>query len=184
MLLTDALAPSLVAYCFVVATALALYSLVRDFCSATLWPGLAVVLYLALNVHTLGTGDYAANGGWGHFQKPHEVNSALLFAVMWMGVNMVRSTGELRRIWWIGASACAFVVAYILLVSPLIVGLFAVFATIYFIFRSRALRDVPGDCGRDGPLLRLSSAAELPDRRGRRPMKRRRPCGRSSTCAD
>jgi hypothetical protein len=137
MLLTDALAPSLVAYCFAVATALTLYSLVRGFCSHTLWPWLAVVLYLALNVHTLGTGDYTANGGWGHFQKPHEINSPLMIAVLWMSVNMVRSAGDVRRVWWFGASACAFVVAYILLVSPLIVGLFAVFASLYFFTRNR-----------------------------------------------
>jgi len=139
MLLTDALASSLVTYCFVVAAALALYGLVRDFCSATLWPWLAVVLYLALNVHTLGTGDYAANGGWGHFQKPHELNSPLLFAVLWMSVNMVRSAGEQRRVWWFGAAACAFALAYVLLVSPLIVGLFATFAGLYFLPRSREL---------------------------------------------
>ena len=119
------------------ATALALYALVRDFCSHTLWPWLAVVLYLALNVHTLGTGAYFGNGGWGHFQKPHEINSPLMFAVLWMSVNMVRSAGDVRRVWWLGAAACAFVVAYVLLVSPLIVGLFAVLAALYFFARSR-----------------------------------------------
>jgi hypothetical protein len=137
MLLSDALAPSLVAYCFVVATALALYALVRDFCSHTLWPWMAVVLYLALNVHTLGTGAYFGNGGWGHFQKPHEINSPFLFAVLWMSVNMVRSAGDLRRVWWLGAAACAFVVASVLLVSPLIVGLFAVLVALYFFITNR-----------------------------------------------
>ena len=137
MLLTDALAPSLVAYCFAVAAALALYSLVRGFGSNTLWPWLAVVLYLALNVHTLGTGTYFANGGWGHFQKPHELNSPLMFAMLWMSVSMVRTAGAVRRIWWLSASLCAFVVAYVLLVSPLIVGLFAVLAALYFLVKSR-----------------------------------------------
>jgi len=139
MLLTDALAPSLVTYCFVVATALALYAIVRDFGPRTLWPWLAVVLYLAINVHTLGTGVYAAHGGWGHFQKPHELNSPLVFAVLWMGINMARSSGDVRRLWWFAASACAFVVAYILLVSPLIVGLFAVLAALYFFAKHREL---------------------------------------------
>jgi hypothetical protein len=139
MLLTDALAPSLVTYCFVVAAALALYSLVRRFQSNTLWPWLAVVLYLALNVHTVGTGTYAVNGGWGHFQKPHEMNSPLLIAVLWMCVSMVRGTGDARRIWWLGATACAFVAPYILLVSPLVIGAFAVLAALYFLARSREL---------------------------------------------
>jgi hypothetical protein len=144
MLLTDALAPSLVAYCFAVATALALYSLVRRFCSHTLWPWLAVVLYLALNVHTLGTGGYEANGGWGHFQKPHEINSPLMIAVLWMSVNMVRSVGDIRRVWWFGATACAFVVAYILIVSPVIIGLFAVFAALYFFSNREVSRSFLG----------------------------------------
>lgn len=137
MLLTDALAPSLVAYCFVIATALALYALVRDFCSKTLWPWLAVVLYLALNVHTLGTGIYYGNGGWGHFQKPHEINSPLMFAVLWMSVHMVRSAGAVRRVWWFSASICTLVIAWVLLVSPLIVGLFAVLAALFFFAKSR-----------------------------------------------
>lgn len=139
MLLTDPLAPSLVTYCFVVATALALYAIVADFGPRTLWPWLAVVLYLALNVHTPGTGAYAAHGGWGHFQKPHELNSPLMFAVLWMSINMARSSGDGRRLWGFSASACAFVVAYILLVSPLIVGLFAVLAALYFFARKREL---------------------------------------------
>lgn len=139
MLLTDALAPSLVAYGFAIATALALYSLVRDFCSHTLWPWLAVVLYLALNVHTLGTGAYFGNGGWGHFQKPHEINSPLMFAVMWMCVGMVRSAGDRRQVWWLSAAVCAFVAAYVLLVSPLMIGLFAVLAALYFLPRSREI---------------------------------------------
>lgn len=137
MLLTDALAPSLVTYCFVIATALALYGLVRAFCSHTLWPWLAIVLYLALNVHTLGTGAYFGNGGWGHFQKPHEINSPLMFAVLWMSVNMVRSADDLCRVWWFSAAACAFVVAYVLLVSPAIVGLFAVLSALYFFANNR-----------------------------------------------
>ena len=124
MLLTDPLAPSLVTYCFVVATALALFSLVRRFCPKTLWPWVAVVLYLALNVHTLGTGFYAANGGWGHFQKPHEINTPVLIAILWMSANMARSQGDGRWVWWFGAAVCCFVVAYLVIVSSAIVGLF------------------------------------------------------------
>jgi hypothetical protein len=137
MLLSDALAPSLVTFCFVAAAAVALYSLVGRFCPRTLWPWAAVVLYLALNVHTLGTGFYAANGGWGHFQKPHEINAPLLIAILWMSVGMVRSEGEGRRPWWLGAAACSFVVAYFLIISSAIVGLFTLLATVGFFFRRR-----------------------------------------------
>ena len=85
----------------------------------------------------VGDGTYFANGGWGHFQKPHELNSPLMFAVLWMSVSMVRSAGAVRRVWWLSASLCAFVAAYVLLVSPLILGLFAVLAALYFFAKSR-----------------------------------------------
>jgi hypothetical protein len=137
MLLSDALAPSLVTFCFVAAAAVALYSLVGRFCPRTLWPWAAVVLYLALNVHTLGTGFYAANGGWGHFQKPHEINAPLLIAILWMSIGMVRSENESRRPWWLGAAACSFVVAYFLIISSAIVGLFSLLAAVGFFFRQR-----------------------------------------------
>jgi len=138
MLLSDPLAPSLVTFCFVAAAAVAVYSLVDRFCPRTLWPWVAVVLYLALKVHTLGTGFYAANGGWGHFQKPHEINAPLLIAILWMSVGMVRSEGDLRRPWWLGAAVCSFVVAYFLIISSAIVGLFSLLATAAFFFRQRS----------------------------------------------
>ena len=139
MLLSDPLAPSLIASCFVAAAAIALYSLVGRFAPRSLWPSVAVVLYLALNVHTLGTGFYAANGGWGHFQKPHELNAALLTAILWMSANMVRAEGAARRVWGLAAAACSFISAYLLIVSPVIVGLFCVMAGAGF-FRWR--RDI------------------------------------------
>ena len=183
MLLTDALAPSLVAYCFVVATALALYALVRDFCSHTLWPWLAVVLYLALNVHTLGTGVYAANGGWGHFQKPHELNSPLMFAVLWMSVNMVRSAGRcspglvVRRG---GLCVCRGVCPACLAADRRAVR--RPCGALFLRQKPRGLQDVPGHRRLDGRRAGLPSGAELPDdgRPGR--YRSETSGGRSSTC--
>jgi hypothetical protein len=137
MLLSDALAPSLVAFAFAGAGALALFSLVARFRARTLWPWVSVALYLALNVHTLGTGFYAANGGWGHFQKPHELNAPTLLSILWMCVGMVRSTEPERRIWWTGAAACAAMVTYLLVISAAIVGLFAVASAVVFFFFDR-----------------------------------------------
>jgi hypothetical protein len=137
MLLTDPLAPSLVTYCFVIATSLALYSLIRHICPRTLWPWVAVILYLALNVHTLGTGVYAANGGWGHFQKAHEINAPFLIGILWMCTNMVRSQGAARSAWWLGAAACSFIVAYLLIISSAVVGLFCLLAAMGFFLVDR-----------------------------------------------
>jgi hypothetical protein len=139
MLLTDPLASSLVTYCFVIATALALYSLIQRICPRTLWPWVAVILYLALNVHTLGTGVYAANGGWGHFQKAHEINTPFLIAIVWMSTNIARSEGDARRVWWLGAAACCFIVAHLLIVSSAIVGLFCVLAAMGFFIVDRGV---------------------------------------------
>jgi hypothetical protein len=139
MLLTDPLAPSLVTYCFVIATALALYSLVRGICPRTLWPWVAVILYLALDTHTVGTGIYAANGGWGHFQKAHEINTPFLIAILWLSTNMARSAGDARRVWWFGAAACCFVVAYLLIISSAVVGLFCLLAAAGFFIVDRSV---------------------------------------------
>ena len=137
MLLTDPLAPSLVTYCFVIAAALALYSLIQRFCPRTLWPWVAVILYLALNVHTLGTGVYAANGGWGHFQKAHEINTPFLIAILWLSTSMMRSEGDARRVWWFGAGVCCFIVAYLVIVSSAVVGLFCLLAAMALFFVDR-----------------------------------------------
>lgn len=124
MLLTDNLAPSLVGFCFACAAAIALFSLVQRVRPDTLWPWAAAIVYLALNVHTLGTGIYGANGGWGHFQKPHELNTPVLIGILWMSVRMVSSTGAVRRAWWWAIAACSFVVSYLVIISSAIVGIF------------------------------------------------------------
>ena len=129
---------SLVANCFFLAAAIAVYSLVARICSGTLWPWVTVALYLALNVHTLGTGVYAANGGWGHFQKPHEINGPLLIAILWASANMVRAEGGSRRVWWLATAACCFIVAYLLIISSAVAGLFFLLAALGFFFVDRS----------------------------------------------
>ena len=133
ILLTDALAPSLVSYCFHCAASLCLFSLVRGFCRNTFWPWLAVALYFGLSVQTNGTGAYFNNGGWGYFQKPHEINSAFLIAILWMSVNMVRSGDNLRRLWLFGALICSLVIPFIMITSAGQIGLFALVAALAFL---------------------------------------------------
>ncbi len=139
MLLTDALAPSIVTFCFVVAAALALYSLVEDFDDQGAWGWCALLLYFALNVHTLGTGFYAANGGWGHFQKPHEINGPVIFAILWAATKIVRSSGPTRVLWWQCAAVLCVFVAYLLIISSAIVGLFCVLSVAAFLRWDRAI---------------------------------------------
>jgi hypothetical protein len=137
MLLTDPLAPSLVTFCFAIATACVLFSLVQSVRSGTLWPWIAVILFLALYIHTLGTDFYKANGGWGDFQKPHEVNSALLVAILWMSTKIVSANGELRRTWWWACALCAFVIAFVIAISSGLVGAFLLLAAAGFFLCGR-----------------------------------------------
>lgn len=133
IVLTDALAPSLVSFCFYCAAALCLFSLVRRFCRNTAWPWLAVALYFGLSVQTNGTGAYFDNGGWGYFQKPHEINSAFILAILWMSVNMVRDDDNLRRLWLFGALVCSLVVPFVMITSAGQIGLFALLAALAFL---------------------------------------------------
>jgi len=132
MLLTDPLAPSLVTFCFAVAAALALFSLVESVRPATLWPWVAVILFLFFYIYTVGTDVYKANGGWGDFQKPHEVNAAFLIAILWMSTRIAGTRGELRRLWWRACALCCFVVAFLLAISSGLVGGFMLLAAAAF----------------------------------------------------
>ena len=123
-LLTDPLAPSLVTFCFAIAAAIALFVLIDRLNPGTLWPWAAVILYFALDIYTVGTGIHAANGGWGDFQKPHEINTAFTIALLWMGARLASAPAGEGRVWWIAAVLCAFVIAYVEAVSAILVGLF------------------------------------------------------------
>ena len=125
MLLTDPLGPSLATACFVTATAIAIFDLVRRSDSGrTAFPYVAVILYFILFTFTPSSGLYAGHGGWGDFQKPHETSSAFLIAILWMSVRLIGAPGGHQRMWWFGAAACAFVIASVTFVSALLCGLF------------------------------------------------------------
>jgi hypothetical protein len=137
MLLSDPLAPSLVTFCFVAAAACCLFSLVRQAGPAALWAWVAVILYFALYIPTYGTGLYRAHGGWGQFQKLHEVNAAFLVAIVWMSVRANGAEGGERRFWRWCCGLCAFAVAFVLAVSSALVGLFVLLMGIFLAARGR-----------------------------------------------
>jgi hypothetical protein len=125
MLLTDPLAPSLATACFVAATTIALFDLVRRFGRPrSAWPYVAVILYFALFIYTPSFGFYEVNGGWGDFQKPHETSSSFLIAILWMSVRLIGAVGGERRAWCFAVALCAFVMAAVTTVSALLCGLF------------------------------------------------------------
>ena len=183
MLLTDALAPSLVAYCFAVATALALYSLVRGFGSNTLWPWLAVVLYLALNVHTLGTvllcqRRLGSLSKAARAEQPAHVRGAV----------DERLHGALRRCRPPGLVAqridlcvCPGLCPARLAADPRAVR--SPCRAVFLRQEPPSLLDVSRRRGLDGRRAGLTSLAELPDDRRPSRCRCRMSGGRSSTCA-
>jgi hypothetical protein len=129
-LLTDPLAPSIVTYCFAIGTAMALFLLVdRMSPSASFWPWVAVIAYFVFYTFTPGTGVYLTYGGWGDFQKPHEINAAFVVAFLWLCAGMRAASGAERRIWLFAAATCIFILSFVELVSVLILGLFTTVLT-------------------------------------------------------
>ena len=154
-LLTDPLAPSLVTFCFAIATAMALFLLIDETSpSVSFWPWVAVIAFFVFYTYTPGSGDYLNNGGWGDFQKPHEINAAFVVGLLWICVELRRTAGRERRIWFFAAATCTFIVAVVELVSVLILGLFttllmadALIGRRWNDFRSFFALGVCGGCG-------------------------------------
>lgn len=124
MLLTDPLGASLATFCFAGAVAVALFAFVDRIRAARLWPWVAVILFLGFYIYTPGKGTYFLNGGWGDFQKPHEISAAFLLALLWISASFVVSTDEMRRLWWLAGALCAFTLAFITAFSAIVAGMF------------------------------------------------------------
>ena len=85
MLLTDALAPQLVTFCFMAAATAALYLIVDDVAPRTNWPTAGVLLFI---------GTYLFTPGWGEFEKDHELKTALILGIIW---TLRRALGATRQ---------------------------------------------------------------------------------------
>src|SRR6266545_4549965 len=106
ILLTDPLAPQLVTFCFMAAAALALFLLLRRIAPGTAWPAVGAVLFLALHIFTPGsTSMYRVHGGWGEFEKLHELVAALVIAVLWTSSGALERSGRMRLLWWLAAAS-------------------------------------------------------------------------------
>ena len=137
-LLTDPLAPSIVTYCFAIGTAIALFLLIdRMAPSASFWSWAAVIAYFVFYTYTPGVDVYRTYGGWGEFQKAHEIDAAFVVAFLWLCVGMRSASGAERRIWFFAAATCIFIVSFIELVSVLLLGLFTTMLTADALIRRR-----------------------------------------------
>jgi hypothetical protein len=114
ILITDPLAPQLITFTFFATGLTALFLLLRRIAPDTLWPLAGVVLFLVIYIYTPGSAFiYSANGGWGEFEKPHEIVGSLVIAIVWMTIQALSEKDCLRVVWSIGAAAaiiCAVIV--------------------------------------------------------------------------
>jgi hypothetical protein len=99
-LITDPLAPQLVTFCFMALATLALFLLLHRVAPGTLWPLVGVALYLCIYVYTpSSTSFHRVNGGWGEFEKTHEIIAALVIVILWMIVETLSCPRHLRVLW-------------------------------------------------------------------------------------
>ncbi len=113
MLLTDPLAPQLVTFCFISVAALVLFRLLSGVAPSSLWPWVGALLFLGLYIYTPGPPQNRAHGGWGDFEKLHELNAALVIGVIWLTVGMLQARGSLRLA-WVTATASAVTAAIVI----------------------------------------------------------------------
>jgi hypothetical protein len=117
ILLTDPLAPQLVTLCFFAASALVLFQLLGRISQNTIWPWVGTILYLCLYIYTPGQREYLGNGGWGDFEKLHELNTALVISVFWSVAGVFDQPAKLAATW---ASAAISAAVAAIIINPTI----------------------------------------------------------------
>src|SRR5262249_28960319 len=72
---------------------------------------------------------FRIHGGWGEFEKLHELVAALLIAILWASTGAIEQTGRMRLAWW-AAAASAIVAAIIIngTIAGVVGGVFALMA--------------------------------------------------------
>jgi hypothetical protein len=130
MLTTDPLAPQLVTFTCLAAALLPLFLVLRRIAMGTAWPLVGIALFVFFYICTPGPNAlFSGNGGWANFEKPHEINAAMIIAVVWATLEMLSCRGRMRLLWWYGAAA-AIIGAVILdvTIAAYLGGLFALLA--------------------------------------------------------
>jgi hypothetical protein len=116
ILLTDPLAPQLVTFCFIAVSAISLFHFARRVSRDTMWPWVAALLYLSFYIYTPGQSEFYAHGGWGDFEKLHELNAALVISTLWLLTEAIEAEDRSRSLWML-ATVSASVTATIINVT-------------------------------------------------------------------
>lgn len=118
MLLTDALAPSLVVFCFVSVAGLTVFVFVRRLAPSTHWPVVSMLLFFAIYVYT---------PNWGEFGKLHQLNTFFVVAILWLTVVALDKKTEEKRSWFLAiASAVLAAIVATPEIGPILGAVFAV----------------------------------------------------------
>ncbi|WP_316168984.1 MULTISPECIES: hypothetical protein, partial [unclassified Bradyrhizobium] len=134
MLLTDPLAPQLVTFCFVAVASIALFRLLARLAPNSFWPSVGVILWASLYIYTPGVSVYRDNGGWGDFEKLHELNSALLIAILWL----VSEALETRRLsYWIAVASATLSVIVLNITMAIYLGMIFSMLAAWLFWRGR-----------------------------------------------
>ncbi len=137
MLLTDPLGPSLITTALVLSCAGIVFVLIQKKSANKLFPWLGVCFYLGMLIYTPGPLSQMRQGGWGDFEKPHEPASALLFAMLWLIINLANSDKKHLPGLTLTLVSCALII-----LSPTLVVFsctFLVLAALVFLFQKNKL---------------------------------------------
>jgi hypothetical protein len=140
MLLTDPLAPQLVATVFVGCGAWIVYALLYKACPSKLLPLTGVLLYIVAYVPTgsdvvLGEQRGKAWVGWiewGILERLHELTAVLLLAVIWIAYRLFRKEVSGRGVWVFALHASIITIVLLTLPLALLIGLFMAGYLVWF----------------------------------------------------
>jgi hypothetical protein len=159
ILLTDPLAPQLVAAAFIGAGALTVAALLNRTAPRSLFPWIGAILYIAFMIYTPGPPENMRQGGWGDLEKIHEINAVTVLGLFWIASRLGSQDSLQRRLWLSGLSATVITSVLLTAVMAVIVGAFMAVLTAYgVVTRNRRLA---GDALCGGALTVLVLAAIL-----------------------
>jgi hypothetical protein len=124
MLLTDPLAPQLVTAGFVGIGAVTIYALLRRSTDGRILPLIGVLIFVAFYIYTPGPIANMRHGGWGDFEKIHELTAMLILGVVWLTYRIYSGDGFPPAPWTIALHCTIGCIAVLTFALPILVGLY------------------------------------------------------------
>jgi hypothetical protein len=124
MLLTDPLAPQLVATAFIGCGAGIVYALLRKASRSALLPLIGVLLYVGAYIYTSTFIKIYGGVQWGILEKIHELTAVFLLAIIWIASRTFRPAVASTAPWILGLHAAIVSIALLTLSLTVLVGLY------------------------------------------------------------